>query len=375
MNDTPPCPNATPEWAVRCSYEIARKVNDESTKYLTDYHAIRAIAPDIIACHAPTAPRPTTDVAIETCDCCERDFAKLPDHPKKDGLARCPHCMAQGLDASRSSVPTVAPHLAGLVERLEKQAAVLRQAQIYCRSDDQEPFHWQDCVIALTEAIAALAQGARERAELASEQGRVHSTLLTVEEVAHFDENGVRGIDEQVKDLAGLYRQLQKNCLQAFDLKVEVERDLARLTTENERLAEQTNGLCESLGRQEKALRCANQLVELYRPAAMEVDDLRAQLQAATAERDEAKVQLGAWHSLFGTSQLSHAVAERDALDKEARELAGSLEEQIQLARENWSSREYLFSNPPKHIVVYRMYELAKQALAARAARREGEKP
>lgn len=57
-----------------------------------------------------------------------------------------------------------------------------------------------------------------EMQELASEQGRVHDLLLTVDEVLHYDEAGVRGIDDQVKDLIGLYRQLQKNCLQAFDL-------------------------------------------------------------------------------------------------------------------------------------------------------------
>lgn len=40
---------------------------------------------------------------IETCDFGHK-FAKLPDHPKKDGLARCPHCMASGLDALRKEV-------------------------------------------------------------------------------------------------------------------------------------------------------------------------------------------------------------------------------------------------------------------------------
>lgn len=43
---------------------------------------------------------------IETCDFGHK-FAKLPDHPKKDGLARCPHCMASGLDAVRKEVDSL----------------------------------------------------------------------------------------------------------------------------------------------------------------------------------------------------------------------------------------------------------------------------
>lgn len=30
-------------------------------------------------------------------------FAKLPDHPRRNGLSRCPHCMAEGLDALRDA--------------------------------------------------------------------------------------------------------------------------------------------------------------------------------------------------------------------------------------------------------------------------------
>ena len=68
-----------------------------------------------------------------------------------------------------------------------------------------------------------------ELVELGSEQGRVHDVLLTVDEVPHYDDKGVRGIDEQVKDLAGLYRQLQKNCLQAFDLMKNAEAETTQL--------------------------------------------------------------------------------------------------------------------------------------------------
>ena len=37
---------------------------------------------------------------IDQCDLGHK-FAKLPDHPIKDGKARCPHCLAIGLDRSR----------------------------------------------------------------------------------------------------------------------------------------------------------------------------------------------------------------------------------------------------------------------------------
>lgn len=37
---------------------------------------------------------------IDTCDFGHR-FAKLQDHPTKDGKARCPHCMAVGLELAR----------------------------------------------------------------------------------------------------------------------------------------------------------------------------------------------------------------------------------------------------------------------------------
>lgn len=38
---------------------------------------------------------------IDTCDNGHK-FAKLPDHPLKDGRPRCPHCMAVGLDRART---------------------------------------------------------------------------------------------------------------------------------------------------------------------------------------------------------------------------------------------------------------------------------
>lgn len=38
------------------------------------------------------------DVTIDTCDH-GHNFAKLPDHPVKDGKARCPYCLSVGFDA------------------------------------------------------------------------------------------------------------------------------------------------------------------------------------------------------------------------------------------------------------------------------------
>ena len=58
----------------------------------------------------PAAPEPAPskesklvlEVATSVIDTCDQGhkFAKLPDHPRRDGLARCPHCMAIGLDAA-----------------------------------------------------------------------------------------------------------------------------------------------------------------------------------------------------------------------------------------------------------------------------------
>lgn len=43
---------------------------------------------------------------IDTCDLGHK-FAVLSDHPRKDGLARCPHCMAIGIDQARDDLNTV----------------------------------------------------------------------------------------------------------------------------------------------------------------------------------------------------------------------------------------------------------------------------
>lgn len=51
---------------------------------------------------ALAASKPHNAPSIDTCDLGHK-FAKLADHPKKDGVARCPHCMATGLDSERAA--------------------------------------------------------------------------------------------------------------------------------------------------------------------------------------------------------------------------------------------------------------------------------
>lgn len=50
--------------------------------------------------------QPSGDGVVEQCEQVHR-FIKLPDHPRKDGLSRCPHCMAIGLDAARQELHSV----------------------------------------------------------------------------------------------------------------------------------------------------------------------------------------------------------------------------------------------------------------------------
>ena len=42
-----------------------------------------------------------TAPVIDTCDLGHK-FAKLPDHPTRNGLARCPHCLVLGLATARA---------------------------------------------------------------------------------------------------------------------------------------------------------------------------------------------------------------------------------------------------------------------------------
>lgn len=54
---------------------------------------------------------------VPVVDECEfrHKFAKLPDHPMKDGFARCPHCLANGCDL--------------LWERLQSAWSVIEKAE------------------------------------------------------------------------------------------------------------------------------------------------------------------------------------------------------------------------------------------------------
>jgi len=61
---------------------------------------------------------------IETCDNGHK-FAKLPDHPKKDGLSRCPHCLVIGLDECRQRQKT-------------------RPQETIVRCEDKEAQKWED---------------------------------------------------------------------------------------------------------------------------------------------------------------------------------------------------------------------------------------
>lgn len=46
------------------------------------------------------------DVLIDECEHGHK-FAKLVDHPKRDGMPRCPHCLAIGLDAMRAEAGSI----------------------------------------------------------------------------------------------------------------------------------------------------------------------------------------------------------------------------------------------------------------------------
>ncbi len=55
-------------------------------------------------------------------------------------------------------LPTVAPHYAGLVERLEEDATVLRATKVKCWADGEPTVDWEPLVKNITDAISALTQ-------------------------------------------------------------------------------------------------------------------------------------------------------------------------------------------------------------------------
>lgn len=73
-------------------------------------------------------------VAIETCVWGHK-FAKLPDHPTKDGLTRCPHCLAQGLDEARQYIKQAEEAMTPLRkigERLHTQDSRCTENPMFC---------------------------------------------------------------------------------------------------------------------------------------------------------------------------------------------------------------------------------------------------
>lgn len=66
------------------------------------------------------------DIGEMVVDQCEQGhkFAKLPDHPKRDGIARCPHCLAIGREA-------LLTHRDDLVRKLGVAADALEEMLAY----------------------------------------------------------------------------------------------------------------------------------------------------------------------------------------------------------------------------------------------------
>lgn len=98
-------------------------------------------------------------VVIDECHRGHR-FPKLPDHPKKDGQARCPHCLAIGLDAERGRPYKVLARQAFSqdgIDRVEWVTALFRRCE-----DQQRELRRLNAVIA--ERDAAIAKRAAERA-------------------------------------------------------------------------------------------------------------------------------------------------------------------------------------------------------------------
>lgn len=95
-----------PEWIKRMDTSIdwdllERHMDDPLTKADKKYNfnRIRCFFQEQAKKVVEPASKPDTElvIVIDTCDHGHK-FAKLPDHPTKDGKARCPNCMAIGLD-------------------------------------------------------------------------------------------------------------------------------------------------------------------------------------------------------------------------------------------------------------------------------------
>lgn len=72
--------------------DCARQIEKESDRLIQETLSIQVTLAD-----------GTYNPVIDTCDQGHK-FAKLPDHPKRDGISRCPYCMAIGLDGAREEI-------------------------------------------------------------------------------------------------------------------------------------------------------------------------------------------------------------------------------------------------------------------------------
>lgn len=70
------------------------------------------------------------DPTIDTCDLGHR-FAKLPDHPTREGLPCCPHCMKEGLLGARAEVVMLRESLDDTMGKLVDAAKKLDRGKIY----------------------------------------------------------------------------------------------------------------------------------------------------------------------------------------------------------------------------------------------------
>lgn len=89
---------------------MSERVSDEDLQwvlrqYETDSTPHR-LASDVVALSRDlSAARARSDrLGVEEICRHEHKFTKRPDHPKKDGESRCPHCMAEGLELARASL-------------------------------------------------------------------------------------------------------------------------------------------------------------------------------------------------------------------------------------------------------------------------------
>lgn len=89
-------------------------------------HVLGIPVRECLRCHVQFAH----EAVIEACDAGHK-FAKLSDHPLRDGWPRCPHCMAIGLDAERASTKATCNECYG-VGRLAVFADGVRVADMPC---------------------------------------------------------------------------------------------------------------------------------------------------------------------------------------------------------------------------------------------------